>query len=184
MWECYCSVFLQLLTLCLLQFTLCFKLLHKWFLVFYCPKQIWNKCFSPTSKTQIKDFLSYLFKTLQLGKLAILLLMENYWILSKNPLLHKIYHSCFILVDLYLLRSKQGKYWNYKKGNLLAVSILFSKQGQNNCFNAYDITEIWYNISIISSFDIENVKQLWAVYMAFPFIPTNQAKLQFARHAY
>ena len=85
--------------------------------------------------------------------------MENYWILSKNLLLHKIYHSCFILVDLYLLRSKQRKYWNCKKENLLAVSILFSKQGQNNCFNDYDITEIWYNISIISSFDIENVKQ-------------------------
>lgn len=97
---------------------------------------------------------------------------------------HKIYDSCFILVDVYLLRSKQGKYWNYKKENLLAISILFSKQGQNNCFNDYDITEIWYNISIISSFDIENIKQLWAVYMAFPFIPTNQAKLQFARQAF
>ena len=97
---------------------------------------------------------------------------------------HKIYDSCFILVDVYLLRPKQGKYWNYKKENLLAISILFSKQGQNNCFNDYDITEIWYNISIISSFDIENVKQLWAVYMAFPFIPTNQAKLQFARQAF
>lgn len=97
---------------------------------------------------------------------------------------HKIYDSCFILVDVYLLRSKQGKYWNYKKENLLAISILFSKQGQNNCFNDHDITEIWYNISIISSFDIENVKQLWAVYMAFPFIPTNQAKLQFVRQAF